>query len=319
MKKRWYLVMCGVAMLAVSCQSPRIPSPPLYIFFLDVGYGDATLIVTPERHTILIDGGDVGQGANRVGPLLDDLYRNRLDYVIVTNFNPERLSGISEVLVPLGGPEGISDAAYDPGGEVQSEAFAGYLAAVGSKRRTMHLGQVIEIDGVKIECVAVNGRTESGTEFPTGRAHALRLRSEDDRSMILSVSYRDFDMLLGSDIHALSTPGFRDLESELVPVVHRVEVYKANNHASATSNGRSFLYALNPTVTIVSCGAGGKEPTNDHSVKRILDTGSKVYLTNPVEGVKITPRQGRVVKGNILVRVFDDFYTVNKDSFRFRW
>ena len=317
--KYWYILALFVGAIGLMCQTEKIPGPPLKVGFLNVGYGDATLLITPGRHTILIDGGDAGQGANHIGPLLDELHINRLDYVILTNFNPEHLNGISEVLQPLGGMTAINEAVYDPGGEGQADAFKRYVAAVGTKRRAMHLGQTIQVDGVRIACLAVNGLTESGTTFMAEQTRAVKPRGEDDRSLVLHVSHGDFDMVLGSDIHALNTREFRDLETELAPVVHRVDVYRANNHASVSSNSRNFLYALNPTVTIVSSGDNGRELTNPYSVRRILDTGSKVYLTNEVEGIRIKPRQGKAVNGDIWVRVFDDFYTVNKDTFRYRW
>lgn len=320
LRQGWAIAIPAVLLL-LACQAPVAPRPPLSVCFLDVGFGDATLIVTPERHVILVDGGAAGQGANRVGPLLDDLHLHGLDYVFVTNYHPEHISGIAEVLTPLGGAAAIAERAYDPGGEAATEEFRRYVAAVGGKRRTLPLGRAVEIDGVRLECIAVNSRTEPNSTFLPDRPQArLKLRSEDDRSMVLKVSYQDFDMLLGSDIHGFLTRDFRNIESELAPVVHRVELYKANNHASVSSNSRGFVTALNPTVTVISGADDGRELTSRHTVRRILDTGSKVYFTNEIQGIRVPPRDGRAVNGNIWVRVFDNYYTVNgSDTFRFRW
>jgi len=195
------IIALPIVLLLVGCQAPVAPRPPLSICFLNVGFGDATLVVTPERHTILIDGGDAGQGANRVGPLLDDLHLRGLDYVFVTNYHPEHISGIPEILTPLGGEAAIAERVYDPGGEAATEEFRRYAASVGSKRRTLSLGGTVEIDGVRFECIAVNGRTEP----------------------------------------------------------------------------------------------------------------------NSIRDVRIPPSSGKVVKGNVWVRVFDNYYTVSGDTFRFRW
>jgi competence protein ComEC len=318
--RHWPILIVLGALFLAACQSPVVPRPPLGVCFINVGYGDATLIVTPERHAILIDAGDAGQGANRIGPLLDNLHLHRLDYLIVTNFLPEHVNGVSEILPALGGEAAITERAYDPGGELATAEFRRYAAAVGSKRRTMNLGKTIELDGLRIECIAVNSCTEPNSTFLADRPKRRPgLRSEDDRSIVLRVSYGDFDMLLGSDIHGFLTRNFRDLESELTAVVGRVDVFKANNHASVSSNSRNFLAALNPTVTIISGADDGRELTNKYTVRRILDTGSRVYLTRELAGVKVPARSGRAVNANIWVRVFDNSYTVDRDTFRFRW
>jgi len=66
----------------------------LKIYFIDVGQGDSTLIVTPNDKTILIDGGgsptyDVGK--NTLIPYLLDRKIKRLDYVIISHFDEDHV------------------------------------------------------------------------------------------------------------------------------------------------------------------------------------------------------------------------------------
>ena len=66
----------------------------LEIYFIDVGQGDSTLIVTPNDKTILIDGGgsttyDVGK--NILIPYLLDRKIKKLDYVIVSHFDEDHV------------------------------------------------------------------------------------------------------------------------------------------------------------------------------------------------------------------------------------
>ena len=68
----------------------------LKIFFIDVGQGDCTLIVTPNNKKILIDGGgsensefDVGESILK--PYLLDRKIMKLDYIIISHFDTDHV------------------------------------------------------------------------------------------------------------------------------------------------------------------------------------------------------------------------------------
>ncbi len=66
----------------------------LKIYFIDVGQGDSTLIVTPKNKTILIDGGgskDYDVGKNTLLPYLLDRGYNSIDYVIASHFDNDHI------------------------------------------------------------------------------------------------------------------------------------------------------------------------------------------------------------------------------------
>ena len=69
-------------------------SHDLEVYFIDVGQGDSTLIVTPNDKTILIDGGgsstyDVGE--NTLVPYLLDRKIKKLDYVMISHFDEDHV------------------------------------------------------------------------------------------------------------------------------------------------------------------------------------------------------------------------------------
>lgn len=66
----------------------------LELYFIDVGQGDSTLIITPQDKTILIDGGgsstyDVGK--NTLIPYLLDRKIKKVDYVIISHFDQDHV------------------------------------------------------------------------------------------------------------------------------------------------------------------------------------------------------------------------------------
>jgi len=63
-------------MLALVCLicSAAWGGDTLYIHCLDVGQGDATLIVSPTGQTMLVDAGYNGKGDSKILPFLRDLF-----------------------------------------------------------------------------------------------------------------------------------------------------------------------------------------------------------------------------------------------------
>ena len=75
----------------------------LKVYFIDVGQGDSTLIVTPKNKTILIDGGgsefsDFNVGEKTLLPYIFDRGFNELDYIIVSHFDSDHCGGLLYVM-----------------------------------------------------------------------------------------------------------------------------------------------------------------------------------------------------------------------------
>lgn len=74
----------------------KIISNDLKIYFIDVGQGDSTLIVTPQNKTVLIDGGgslavqfDVGE--QTLLPYILDRGFSKIDYIFVSHFDQDHV------------------------------------------------------------------------------------------------------------------------------------------------------------------------------------------------------------------------------------
>ncbi len=88
-KIRKIFVIIILAIIAINL----IPQS-LKIYFIDVGQGDATFIVTPHNKTILIDGGgskDFDVGKNTLLPYLLDRGYSSIDYLIPSHFDNDHI------------------------------------------------------------------------------------------------------------------------------------------------------------------------------------------------------------------------------------
>lgn len=93
LKNKKILCICILFLIIISILINKVPNS-LKIYFIDVGQGDSTLIVTPLKKTILIDGG--GSESNNVGknillPYLLDRRIRKLDYVFVSHFDTDHV------------------------------------------------------------------------------------------------------------------------------------------------------------------------------------------------------------------------------------
>lgn len=112
--------ICGAffpALLAtIALSAPAAADPSLQIYFIDVEGGQSTLVVTPDRHTLLIDAGWAGDGsgfrvgdphqardANRILAAARDAGVGRIDYLLITHFHVDHDGGVSELaqLMPI--------------------------------------------------------------------------------------------------------------------------------------------------------------------------------------------------------------------------
>ena len=83
-----------IIILVIIIYSVNRISNDLKIYFIDVGQGDSTLIVTPSNKKILVDGGgsssyDVGK--NTLLPYLLDRKIKKIDYMIISHFDNDHV------------------------------------------------------------------------------------------------------------------------------------------------------------------------------------------------------------------------------------
>jgi len=91
------LTALAALVVLVLTQRPQAQGPQARIFFVDVGTGASTLIVSPTGKTLLVDGGPPG-GGTKVAALLTTLGISTIDFTVVTHYHIDHVSGVIELL-----------------------------------------------------------------------------------------------------------------------------------------------------------------------------------------------------------------------------
>jgi beta-lactamase superfamily II metal-dependent hydrolase len=306
-------VFSALALLLIPSFSWAQANGQLQIHVINVGQGDATLIISPQGQTMLIDSGPMTgvncASATGIITYLTSIGFSRLDYHVASHYDVDHI-GCTEHIVARWP---IQIAAYDRGttSVPLNQTYPRYAAAVAAKRQAVSLGQTITLDAgsvapvtLRVAAVNANGQTVSG---------------ETDRSVVLVLRFGSFDASFGGDLPGFAVSGHKDIESAVAGSIGRVEYYKAHNHGSASSSNSTLMATLRPRVATLSVG---NPNAFDHPTQAALDriraTGAMTYWTTAGEGAPPNPASDLVATGaaiRIDVPPLGTRFTVSSDGF----
>ena len=229
----------------------------LQVHFIDVGQGDATLILTGGR-AMLIDGGDRNMG-ERVIAYIEDLGVRRLDYVIATHPHSDHIGGLISVL-----PQFEIGTLIMPQVAHTTRAFEDFLDAIERNNITVNapvVGNTLEMGNAIFTIIAPNSRTYSNM---------------NDYSIALRLDFGTNSFIFTGDAESTS-------EAEMVSGRYNLfaDVLHVGHHGSSTSTTEEFLWAVSPTIAVISVGANNPFGHPHASVlARLADAGIQIYRTD---------------------------------------
>ncbi|MGH7152167.1 MAG: MBL fold metallo-hydrolase [Planctomycetota bacterium] len=273
-------------LLLVLCAGASAQAPTLKIYFLEVGQGDSTLIVSPTGTSLLVDGGPNGSGNSTVVPFLLSLGVTTVNYAVATHYHADHIGGLDEVASGMNGP----GVCYDRGTVAvpSTVSYTDYVSAVAGVRLTIAPGTAIALGGgVTVTCTNVNGQIFGGPTVSVSGSS----QEENSRSIGLKVEFGSFDFWIGGDTTGGGN-GTADVETPLGPTVGNLEVLKASHHGSWTSSNASFVAATDPDVAVFSCGDGN--PFDHPSIEAINHLNPPSPPTQSTILLSTTPGTGNV-------------------------
>ncbi|MBM4063866.1 MAG: MBL fold metallo-hydrolase, partial [Planctomycetes bacterium] len=245
--------MLAAAITAALLAAPQggLADPPvgLTVVVVDVGQGDGVVVRAPDGTVHVIDAGPNGQGAAAVLPAVDGLSPSGYGFTFLSHYHDDHHGGLDEVLA-----RGFQ-LAYDRGDLRRANpttAENAYIAAAGSRRRTVTVGTVYALGGgATLRCIAVDGHVLGGAFVDPIQSS----QEENSRSIALRLDYGLFSMWLGGDLTGGGS-STADVESPASLACGDVDVYKLNHHGSSTSTNTNLVARLSPELAVASCGAG---------------------------------------------------------------
>lgn len=275
----------AVVLAAVSLASAQPGDGKLQIHHIDMGQGDAAVLVTPQGKVVLLDAGlDIAHVKNCSTEIsyLTSLGVKQIDAILVSHYHSDHIGCIPDVLhkFPLEGPS------YDRGESYDSSSltyFNNYVSAVGNHRQAVTLGEQVTFDDgphpVALTVESLNGKDAAAT---------IETDNENDLSVSVLVSFDNFREEIGGDLSGESTTNYQDIETSAVRSIGELDVYKVHHHCSQYSTNEAWLEATEPTIAIISAGDKNtyRHPA-EQCLERLHDSEvKKVYWTEEGDGGK---------------------------------
>ncbi|MFC4543327.1 ComEC/Rec2 family competence protein [Halosolutus amylolyticus] len=256
----------------------------LEVHHVDVGQGDATLIVTPHGETILIDSGDWRDDGRDVIDYLESQGIDRVDHLIATHGHADHIGGHAAVIEHFEEHGDGVGAVYDTGVVHTSQTYEEYLDAVEGYDVTL-----FEVgDGYDLSLE--NDAVEASVVHPPADT-ADRTDDLDYSSLVLAIEFGEFTYLTTGDAGG-------DAEQRLVEQrSHEIDAdaYQVGHHGSSSSSTEPFLDAVDPQVAIVSSAADSQYGhPHDEVLESLADRNVRTYWTG-VHGDVVLETDGRTV------------------------
>lgn len=213
-----------------------IVNPTLKLYFIDVGQGDSTLIITPQNKKILIDG---GEGKNDVLlPYLLDRRIKKVDYIIISHFDSDHCNGLINVIEQIK----VKNIVISRQAQ-ESEEYKNILEIV--KKKNIKVIVVKEKDNMEIE---------KGLNIEIlNPAKQLEFQDLNNNSIVAKMTYKNFSVLFTGDIEKAEQNLVNKYKDKL-----KSTILKVSHHGSKTSTSEEFLKYVEPKIALIGVGENNK-------------------------------------------------------------
>ncbi|MFH1667705.1 MAG: MBL fold metallo-hydrolase [Candidatus Komeilibacteria bacterium] len=234
------------------------------VVFFDVGQGDAILIITPTKKTILIDGGPDNAWLPQLGEQLP-FYQRKIDLMILTHAHADHVVGLVEVLKRY-----QVDLILYPGSiEYYSTPYLEWLKLI--EENSLNLQTTIQGDYYDF-----NDNSYLKTIYPFTEYTGQKVSDVNNTSVVNQYCYLAVCILLTGDLAA-------EGESEIIASKQNIQsaILKVEHHGSHYSSTDEFLEAINPQEAIIQVGLDNSfNHPHLRTLKKLTRMGIKIRRTD---------------------------------------
>ena len=232
------------------------PADLLTIHFIDVGEGDAILLIQGD-YAMLVDGGSTEMGTTVFAYLRDNGVR-QLEYLVATHPFADHIGGLPDVLRRMTVRNVLLPMIYH-----DTPAYNAFLIAVedsGANVAVPFAGHTFNLGNAVVTVLSPNPTDE--------------WENRANYSIIMRVEFGSTSFLLTGD-------AMREVEANLLDsTVHlSSDVLKVARHGASSATTSGFLDAVNPSIAVISAGENNSFLSQD-VLRRLNNAGVHVFRTD---------------------------------------
>jgi competence protein ComEC len=242
---------------------------------IDVGQGDSGLVVSPDGHAMLVDGGPPGR-ADAILAALAAHQVSRLDVAVATHPHNDHIGSLDDVIrqVPVAR---FLDSGFNYGSDAQKRLLVA-IKERGVPFQLARAGQSFPLgDQVTVAVLAPSTPLISGTDS-----------DPNNNSIVLKVTYGGVRILLTGDMEERERERLYADDADLA-----AEVYKVAHHGSHNGTDTRFMERVRPRLALISCELGNDygHPHRE-AIDALTSAGVQIYRTD-LQGTLTLTSDGR--------------------------
>lgn len=205
----------------------------LEVYFIDVGQGDASLVVC-DNEAMLIDGG-TSENSRKIYSFLKEHQINHLKYIVASHPHEDHVGGLRAAL-----EYATCDEILTPVKESDNSYYQQFIEKAEEKAVEVTVSQDGDTYSLGSSSITILGPTD---ELPD---------DVNNNSLVFRIDYQNISFLFTGDAE--------QLEEQLLLYNHYdaldVDVVKVAHHGSYNSASYAWFKAVSPKYAVISCGKG---------------------------------------------------------------
>lgn len=253
----------------------------LHIYFLNVGQGDAILIRTPNRQTILVDGGPDDAVIKLIDRYLP-VWQREIDLVVATHPEADHITGLVDLLKLR---------------RLKVERILTLLIAKDTAISREWTKQISNDDYNVDYASASSDYNFDGVVWDT----LYPLNSVDaaidinNSAIIAQLTYRQYQLLLMADAGSTTEMTIGYIYGDTL----KSDVLKVGHHGSRSSSASSFLQLVSPKIAAISVGENSYGHPAEETLGKLQNVGADIYRTDLDDTIEVIfTDNGYIVKTN---------------------
>lgn len=279
------IVLLIAAFFIYQCYGPsedntdyEIPDGTAEFHFIDIGQGDAELILVNDK-AILIDTGDIGSDdREKLTNYLEKLNITDLEYFIATHPDADHIGSAAYVVENYN----IKNVILSPKVHT-SKTYENFINALEEREHINvinaqeKLGESIYVDDLEMKILG-----------PIGDCEKL---SNNNASVVIMARWGNTKVLLTGDAE-------KEAENSLIARYSTqldCDILKTGHHGSHSSSQNNFIKFTNPEYAIISCGVDNKyEHPHTETLQTLNYYEVEVYRTD-LQGSIVASTDGETI------------------------